>query len=387
MSQDIGQHKNKVYKIVLTGGPCGGKTTGQTRLSTFFESLGWKVYRSPESAFVLLSGGIKFTDLTPEEVYRFQENLIKTMMQIENTFFELAHSCKQDCLVICDRGIMDASAYLPTADWEKMKAENKWNEVDLRDNRYNQIVHMVSAAHGAEDFYTTKGHKTRHEDIELARKLDDITAQSWVGHPYYDVVDNSSEFDSKLMRMISCICNRLGIDAGDRLQKNSKKRKFLITKVPPLEVFPQSRDFTVVHDYLATPSRKMQARLRKRGRNNHWTYTHTIRRPEINHQSVELRMAITPRDYDILLAQRDERHQQILKKRRCFLWNNQYFHLDIYEEPCPDRCKGLVLLETYTTMEGEALELPDFLLVKEEVTDNSQYSMFNLSLKEDMSRS
>ena len=24
-------------------GPCGGKTTGQARLSTFFENLGWKV--------------------------------------------------------------------------------------------------------------------------------------------------------------------------------------------------------------------------------------------------------------------------------------------------------------------------------------------------------
>ena len=31
--------------MVLTGGPCGGKTTGQARLSTFFENLGWKVYR------------------------------------------------------------------------------------------------------------------------------------------------------------------------------------------------------------------------------------------------------------------------------------------------------------------------------------------------------
>ena len=43
-------------------------------------------------------------------VYRFQENLIRTMMQIEETFFDLAASCPQNCLVICDRGIMDASA-------------------------------------------------------------------------------------------------------------------------------------------------------------------------------------------------------------------------------------------------------------------------------------
>jgi hypothetical protein len=27
----------------LFTGPCGGKTTGQSRLCTFFENLGWKV--------------------------------------------------------------------------------------------------------------------------------------------------------------------------------------------------------------------------------------------------------------------------------------------------------------------------------------------------------
>ena len=42
--------------------------------------------------------------------YKFQENLIRTMKQIEDTYFELADSCQHNCLVICDRGIMDASA-------------------------------------------------------------------------------------------------------------------------------------------------------------------------------------------------------------------------------------------------------------------------------------
>ena len=56
------------FQIVLTGGPCGGKTTGQARLATFFENLGWKVFRVPETATVLLSGGISFGDLTKEQV-------------------------------------------------------------------------------------------------------------------------------------------------------------------------------------------------------------------------------------------------------------------------------------------------------------------------------
>ena len=33
---------------------------------------------------------------------------------------------------------------------------NGWNSVELRDNRYNLIVHMVTAANGAEDFYSTE---------------------------------------------------------------------------------------------------------------------------------------------------------------------------------------------------------------------------------------
>lgn len=118
------------------------------------------------------------------------------MIQIENTYFELGQSSLRDCLIICDRGVMDASAckyyqlltnlvYLTSArhyvysriyiyiciyyirlhsfnadiskeKWEKMMSANNWNPIELRDNRYHQILHLVSAANGAEDFYTTE---------------------------------------------------------------------------------------------------------------------------------------------------------------------------------------------------------------------------------------
>ena len=75
------QKSKKVWKLVLTGGPCGGKTTGQTRLATFFENLGWKVYRVPETANILLSGGINFADLTPEAAETFQVRFPKTFFK------------------------------------------------------------------------------------------------------------------------------------------------------------------------------------------------------------------------------------------------------------------------------------------------------------------
>ena len=85
------------------------------------------------------------------------------------------------------------------------------------------------------------------------------------------------------------------------------------------------------------------------------------------------------------------------KIRRCFLYNNQYFQLDIYKDPCHERCKvnvfyfcvfmsfdydclncflqGLMLLETYTTLSGEELkkQLPSFLNIGEYFSDSSLF--------------
>ncbi|XP_051168194.1 TRPL translocation defect protein 14 isoform X2 [Leptopilina boulardi] len=420
--------QKRLYKLVLTGGPCGGKTTGQTRLCTFFENMGWKVFRVPETATVLLSGGIKFSDLNAEEddcsenreysdshnvgnlsskwkisieeeakwpqifivdsseAFKFQENLLRTMIQIENTFFQLGESCSRNCLIICDRGAMDASAFISKDKWELMMASNGWNNVELRDNRYNQIIHMVSAANGAEDFYSTEDHVCRSEGVELARELDYNAAAAWVGHPYFDVIDNSQDFESKICRMIECVCQKLGIDTGDRLRASSRKVKFLVKPpLPPDSEFPPFQDFDVVHNYLQGNTPKLQARLRKRGQKGHWSYIHTIRRPKMCGQVVEVKTQLTHRDYLNNLAQRDDSHFTIFKRRRCFLINNQYFQLDIYREPGHPRCRGLMLLETYTALSGDDLRkiLPQFLTIEKEVTGNPDYSMFNLSLREE----
>ncbi|CAO1318798.1 unnamed protein product [Diamesa tonsa] len=377
------ENDKRVYKLVLTGGPCGGKTTGQARLCTFFENLGWKVFRVPETATVLLSGGIKFSDLSNDEAYKFQENLLRTMIQIENTYFELGASCKRNCLIICDRGVMDASAYIDNDKWERLKSNNNWNEIELRDNRYNQIVHMVSAANGAEDFYSIEDHACRSEGVGLARDLDYKSAAAWIGHPYFDVIDNSTDFETKVNRMIESVCQKLGIDTGDRLLNTSRKLKYLVECELVDKDFPPYQDFNVCHHYLQSSGKRCQTRLRKRGQNGHWSYIHTTRRPHVHGQSIEVKTQLSQRDYLNMLAQRDDAHFTILKKRRCFLVNNQYFQLDIYQDPCHPRCKGLMLLETYTSLEGESLKksMPQFLKITKEVTGEAAYSMFNLSLK------
>lgn len=147
----------------------------------------------------------------------------------------------------------------------------------------------MSAAVGAEEFYSTEDHACRSEGVQLARELDYRSAASWVGHPYFDVIDNSTDFETKMKRMIDSVCQKLEINTGDRLLKNSKKRKFLVRgPLPKDEEFPAFQDFDVVHNYLQNNNPKVQARLRKRGQKGHWMYIHTLRKPKIKDQVIKM---------------------------------------------------------------------------------------------------
>ena len=45
---------------------------GQITLSTIFESMGWRVFRVPETATILLGGGVSFSLLDDEQRLDFQ---------------------------------------------------------------------------------------------------------------------------------------------------------------------------------------------------------------------------------------------------------------------------------------------------------------------------
>ena len=46
--------------------------SGQITLSTIFESMGWRVFRVPETATILLGGGVSFSLLDDEQRLNFQ---------------------------------------------------------------------------------------------------------------------------------------------------------------------------------------------------------------------------------------------------------------------------------------------------------------------------
>lgn len=111
----------------------------------------------------------------------------------------------------------------------------------------------------------------------MAKELDYNAAAAWIGHPYFDVIDNSTDFDGKMRRMIGSVCNKIGLDTGDRLLNTSRKLKFLIKgPLPENKVFPRFQDFEVVHTYLQSNSPN-QVRLRKRGQKGESRKVYAIR--------------------------------------------------------------------------------------------------------------
>ncbi|PAV58722.1 hypothetical protein WR25_17596 [Diploscapter pachys] len=380
-------HQHIVYKIVLTGGPCGGKTTAQERLATFFEGLGWKVYTVPETATILQSGRVKFSELTEDQAYAFQKDIVDTMLKIEETFFNQANlMMNKNVLVVCDRGIMDPSAYMPADGWQRLLNELDLKQFDLLNKRYDQVVHLVTAADGAESFYTLANNATRTEGLEAARALDEVTRKVWLGHPHFDIVDNSdtNKFEEKVLKLVQVVADRIGLETKDRLSKNSRKRKWLVVAVDELR-FVKDEKFTILHDYLNTDSSKIQVRIRSRAQGKNCTYTFTRREYHPSKESsVETSMQIQKREYEQYLTMRDASRCQLRKLRRCFMFGNQYFHLDIYQDHLPSQSledRPVMILETYTTIpKGTPLpRMPEFLTIEKEITGELAYSMYNMS--------
>ena len=76
--------KSQVYRVVLTGGACGGKTTALAYLSEQLEKQGIRVFRGPEAATLIFAGGVT-ADEAAADPLQFQNDVIHLQMRLEDT--------------------------------------------------------------------------------------------------------------------------------------------------------------------------------------------------------------------------------------------------------------------------------------------------------------
>lgn len=358
--------------IVLTGGPCAGKTTALARIYRIFTERGFAVYTLPEAPTLFNQAGVNFLTADKKLFLETEKTLLDFQMHMEEQFQRIARKDGKPSLIVCDRGTMDIAAYMPHDVWQAILDETQMNPVELRDKRYDAIIHMCTAAKGAERFYTLENNASRTEDPSTARMLDDRLIRAWTGHPHLRIVGNDTDFEGKLNRVVAEIAAVLGVP-----EPIETERKFLVDLTGDI---PEDNESEIYQTYLLAADGTEQ-RLRKRGENGHFVYFLTEKHKLSGAQRVELERQISPSEYIELLQKADPERVTIHKIRRCFVWQNQYFELDIFKEP--KLAHQLLEIEGLPE-DGNDIVFPPFLNVLEEVTEDPRYFNANIARLKDV---
>lgn len=352
----------KITKIVITGGPSAGKTTGLSWIQNEFTKLGYTVLFVPETATELISGGV--TPWGCGSNLDYQKCQMRLQLEKERLFEQAAKTMKAEkVLIVCDRGTMDNRAYMNELEFSQVLNEVGSDEIQLRDS-YDAVFHMVTAAKGAEKFYTTENNSARTETVEQAAALDDKLIAAWTGHPHLRVIENSTNFEDKLKRLIAEIRSFLGEPEPMEIE-----RKFLIEypDIKWLECLPNCRKVDIIQTYLLSGNGD-ELRVRQRGENGSYICFKTRKRLIDGMKRIELEERLSQEEYMRLLMEADPTKRPIRKTRYCLTWDNQYFEIDVYPF-WNDRAVAEIELSD----ENTPIRFPKELKVIREVTDDPAY--------------
>lgn len=360
--------KMNITKIVITGGPCAGKTTGMSWIQNAFTERGYTVLFVPETATELISGGV--APWTCSSNSEYQKCQMKLQQEKEKVFEYAARTMDSEkILIVCDRGALDNKAYMTEAEFAVALNYLGANEVELRDN-YDAVFHLVTAAKGAQKFYTTANNAARTETVEEAAALDDKLIAAWTGHSHLRIINNSVGFEEKMKHLIAEIANFLGEPEPYEIE-----RKYLIEypDIKALEALPNCKKVEIIQTYLKSPEGD-EIRIRQRGSKGNYIYFETRKRTISGLKRVEVERRLTKDEYLERLMDADPTRKPIRKDRYCLADGNQYFEIDVYPF-----WTDQAIMEIELSNPNEEIRFPDIIKVLREVTEDEQYKNASLA--------
>lgn len=147
------------------------------------------------------------------------------------------------------------------------------------------------------------------------------------------------------------------------------ERKFLI-KYPEESILDSCTDVTeIIQTYLLGSEKGFSERVRKRGKEGKYIYTHTSKMHVTDVRRIELENEIGEQEYSELLLRADPERRMICKKRYCLMYKNQLFEIDIYPF-WNDRA----VMELELSDEEQSIVFPENIEVIKEVTDDKRYT-------------
>jgi predicted ATPase len=182
-------------RIVLTGGPGGGKTTAA---DLFRREIGERVVIVPEAATLLFTGGFPRTP-EPRARRAAQQAIYHVQKQLEN----IQSALYPDRILLCDRGTVDGAAYWPGDPAGFFAAVGSSEPAELE--RYDAVLFFESAAVG--NISIEGGNPTRLETNAEAVALDGRLRALWSQHPRFAIVPHHPSFVKKIMLGLALLDN------------------------------------------------------------------------------------------------------------------------------------------------------------------------------------
>lgn len=317
-----------IKRIVLTGGPCAGKSTGLAIIQQRLSNIGYKVILFSEVATEVMNSGVSAVNAGP---YNFQNALIKYILYRDRIYNELLQevddSFADKVVILYDRGIMDGMAYCSKEEFNKILKNNNLS-IDKVLGMYDGVFHLVSAAIGAEEYYGNANNSVRFENLEEAKDADRRTMNCWLGHPHFRVINNDCNgFDQKMNNLEKEIMSLLGEPLPMEIE-----RKYLIKmpNIDNLDKIYKIHKSDIIQTYLTSDSEGIERRIRQRGNSGNYSYYYTEKSDIKFGTRREIERMITQKEYLSLLMEADTNKKQIKKTRYCFVYKDKYFELDIY---------------------------------------------------------
>ena len=184
MTTEIPNHH---CRIVLTGGPGGGKTTAADLMR---REVGDRIVIVPEAATMLFSGG--FPRHNEMHARRAAQ---KAIYHVQRNLEDIHAALYPDRILLCDRGTLDSAIYWPDQENEGFyQALSTSLEEEI--SRYDAVIFFETAAVG--NLAIEGGNPARTESIAEAVELDRSLQSVWSQHPNYYFIPHEESFFKKL---------------------------------------------------------------------------------------------------------------------------------------------------------------------------------------------
>lgn len=194
-----------VFRLLITGGPCAGKSIALPSLKRHFERNGYTVICVPEAASSLIAAG-----LSPKTIPNTLFQSLQLDVQIKNEEDALQQAEASLCqtgrpvLIFFDRGVLDGEAFSRCDEFRKAAENHGINDRKALE-RYEAVFHMESLACIEGALYSTMNNPNRITSRTEARQSDFALRQLYGSHSDWNLIGGAVDQEEKTEHLIRAI--------------------------------------------------------------------------------------------------------------------------------------------------------------------------------------